>query len=83
MQDALEQRYALIEERGYGVRTRDQRDRRMGLISLPPRGRVGLRAHGLFHKHMVQSALSGLSEEEQKVLARSLAQVKGFFDEQA
>ena len=74
---------ARLEEKGYVVRTRDESDRRKVLISLTTRGREVCRAHGLFHKHMVQSALSGLSEEEQEVLARSLAQVKGFFDEQA
>ncbi len=74
---------ARLEEKGYVVRTRDESDRRKVLISLTTRGREVFRAHGLFHKHMVQSALSGLSEEEQEVLARSLAQVKGFFDEQA
>lgn len=74
---------ARLEEKGYVVRTRDERDRRKVLISLTTRGREVYRAHGLFHKHMVKSALAGLTDQEQEILARSLSQVKGFFDEQA
>ena len=42
-----------------------------------------LRAHNLFHHQMIDEALAGLTEEEERVFAEALSKVKAFFDAQA
>ena len=69
--------------KGYVERRNDEKDRRKVLVSLTKAGRAAYRSHRLFHRTMVESALEGLSDEEELVLARSLNKVKRFFDEQA
>ena len=53
------------------------------MVALTKKGRLVYRAHGLFHKQMIDEALSGLSEEEERVLTEALIKVKTFFDERA
>ena len=57
-------------------------DRRKVLISLTKRGKQVYRAHGLFHRRMINEALAELDEEEERVFAHALVKVKAFFDEQ-
>ena len=38
--------------------------------------------HDAFHRKMVESALEGLSVEEEKALVKALGNVKAFFDEE-
>ena len=52
------------------------------LISLTKRGKQVYRAHGLFHRRMINEALAELDEEEERVFAHALVKVKAFFDEQ-
>ena len=47
------------------------------------KGRQVLRAHNLFHHQMIDEALAGLTEEEERVFAEALSKVKAFFDAQA
>lgn len=72
-----------LVEKGFVERVRDEADRRRVLVSLTKRGRQVYRAHRLFHKHLIEEALAGLSEEEEAVLCASLEKVKAFFDRQA
>lgn len=74
---------AKLERKGFVERSRSEKDRRKVLVSLTKAGRAAYRSHRLFHRSMVESALEGLSEEEERVFARSLNKVKRFFDEQA
>lgn len=72
-----------LVDKGFVERVRDEADRRRVLVSLTKRGRQVYRAHSLFHKHLIEEALSGLSAEEETVLCNSLEKVKSFFDRQA
>ena len=72
-----------LVDKGFVTRTRCEDDRRKVLISLTKRGKQVYRAHGLFHKKMINEALAGLDEEEERVFAHALVKVKAFFDEQA
>lgn len=72
-----------LVDKGFIDRVRCEDDRRKVLISLTKRGKQVYRAHGLFHHKMIEGALAGLSEEEERVFASALAKVKVFFDEQA
>lgn len=69
--------------KGFIERSRSEDDRRKVLVSLTKKGRQVLRAHTLFHRQMVDEALSDLSEEEERVFANALARVKAFFDTRA
>ena len=72
-----------LAAKGFVERTRAEDDRRKVLVSLTKKGRQVLRAHNLFHRQMIDEAMSGLTEEEERVFAAALAKVKGFFDERA
>lgn len=72
-----------LVKKGYVRRERSDEDRRKILVSLTVEGRKVYRAHRLFHKEMVDEALAGLTEEEERVLSRALGKVKRFFDQAA
>ena len=69
-------------ERGMVRRDRSEKDRRQVLISLTSDGRKVYRAHRLFHEKMLVAALDGLTESEEKALAKALSNLKSFFDAQ-
>lgn len=69
-----------LVEKGYAERKRSEADRRQVLVSLTKSGRQAYRAHELFHREMVDSALESLTPEEEEIFARGLLQVKEFFD---
>ena len=72
-----------LANKGFVERTRAEDDRRKVLVSLTKKGKQVLRAHNLFHHQMIDEALAGLSEEEERVFAEALSKVKAFFDAQA
>ena len=72
-----------LVDKGFVRRTRDENDRRKVMVALTKKGRLVYRAHGLFHKQMIDEALSGLSEEEERVLIGALIKVTTFFDVRA
>lgn len=71
-----------LEKQGFVKKRRSAEDRRCVLLSLTKRGREVYRAHRLFHEKMIAAALSDLTPQEEEVLARSMRQIKAFFDEQ-
>lgn len=70
-----------LEREGFVRRVRAEDDRRKMMLSLTTKGRKVYRVHSLFHQRMVDDALAGLTEQEERVLASALAKVKRFFDE--
>lgn len=72
-----------LVDKGFVFRTRDESDRRKVMLALTKKGRLVYRAHSAFHKQMVNEALSGLTEEEERILTDALVRVKTFFDERA
>lgn len=71
-----------LVRKGYVERSKSNEDRRVVLISLTSQGRKACRAHHLFHKKMIDDALSDLTEQEECVLSDALDKVKSFFDNQ-
>lgn len=71
-----------LAKKGFVDRIRAEDDRRKVLVSLTKKGKQVLRAHNLFHHQMIDEALAGLTEEEERVFAEALAKVKAFFDAQ-
>ena len=67
-------------KKGYVHRERSEEDRRVVLISLTEKGRKANAHHMKFHDGMIQAVLKDLDEEQQKILVKSLLNLKAFFD---
>lgn len=65
--------------KGYVKRSRSEEDRRVVNISLTEKGKLAYRIHEKFHEEMINEAISGLTEEEEEILVRSLEKVNRFF----
>ena len=65
----------------YVERKRIEEDRRVVLVKLTKKGKIAYRIHEKFHHDMVNTAIDGLSEEEEKILISSLDKINNFFKE--
>ena len=68
-----------LVKKDYVERVRSEEDRRVVLVSLTEKGKRAFRDHQRFHEEMVTAIVSELSEEEQKVLEKSLSNLSRFF----
>lgn len=68
-----------LVKKGYVVRVRSDKDRRVVLISLTEKGEKAFKHHERFHREMIDATLAGLSEEEKEVLVHALTNLKDFF----
>ena len=69
-----------LVKKGYVHRERSEEDRRVVLISLTEKGRKANAHHMKFHDGMIQAVLKDLDEDQQKILVKSLMNLRGFFD---
>lgn len=69
-----------LVKKGYVHRERSEEDRRVVLISLTEKGRKANAHHMKFHDGMIQAVLKDLDEEQQKILVKSLLNLRAFFD---
>lgn len=69
-----------LVKKGYVHRERSEEDRRVVLISLTEKGRKANAHHRRFHDGMIQAVLKDLDEDQQKVLVKSLMNLREFFD---
>ncbi len=70
-----------LEKKGYVIRHRDERDKRMVRILPTERGKTANELHQTFHHEMVSKIISVLSGEEQAVFIKALAAVQCFLEE--
>ena len=68
-----------LVKKGYVVRGRGSEDRRVVYISLSQKGREAYEHHARFHQEMIESILSGMTEEETEVLVSSLTKLNKWF----
>ena len=68
-----------LVRKGYVERNRSGEDRRNVYINLTKRGKLAYRIHEKFHSDMIKNTISGLSDEEEKVLMDSLEKLNGYF----
>ena len=71
-----------LVKKGYVERVRSEEDRRVVLVSLTAQGRKVYVQHQKFHEDMISAITTQLSEEEKKVLQKSLSKLNIFFKEQ-
>lgn len=69
----------LLEKKGYLLRKRDDRDKRIVRIYTTELGRKAQDQHEVFHQEMVEHILGSLTEEEAEVFTRSLKKLAAFF----
>lgn len=63
----------------YVQRKRIEEDRRVVLIKLTKKGKLAYRIHEKFHKDMVNTAIEGLDEEQERILINALTEINVFF----
>jgi DNA-binding MarR family transcriptional regulator len=68
-----------LVKKGYVERKRCEEDRRIVHIQLNKRGKLAYRVHEKFHIDMVKATIDGLTEDEEKVLIKSLEKLNWFF----
>ncbi|UQT49606.1 hypothetical protein M5E87_07635 [Flavonifractor plautii] len=66
-------------EKGYLLRRRDERDKRVVHLLPTERGRAADARHRDFHRQMVAHVLDGLTDEEAECTLRALGRVAEFF----
>lgn len=68
-----------LEEKGYIVRERSKKDKRVVLVVLTPKGKKAYYHHKDFHKDMIKAIVKDLDEEEMKVMIKCLLNLGNFF----
>ena len=69
-----------LVKKGYVSRVRSEEDRRVVLIFLTEKGKRAYQHHREFHDGMVKALVEGLDEGKQKILVKSLLNLRTFFD---
>ena len=67
-----------LERKGYVLRRKDQRDKRMVRIFPTEKGKTANEVHQSFHHEMVSSIMSVLNQEELAMFVKGLAAVQNF-----
>lgn len=68
-----------LVQKGYVVRTRSEKDRRVVLISLDEKGRRAYKRQSPFQMEMVRAMRQGLDEEQCQVLTQALRNLRDYF----
>ena len=68
-----------LVKKGYVERSRGLEDRRVVYISLSERGRKAYEHHAQFHRKMIESLTSDLSEGEMQTLVKALMKLNQWF----
>jgi DNA-binding MarR family transcriptional regulator len=68
-----------LVKKGYVLRTRSEKDRRVVLISLTDKGKRAYMRHVRFHLEMVRAMREGLDEEQCHVLIQAMQNLRDHF----
>ncbi|GAA0178167.1 MarR family transcriptional regulator [Clostridium sediminicola] len=68
-----------LVKKGYVVRSKDEKDRRVVKIGLTRKGKLAYRVHEKFHLDMIKETIEGLSVEEETILENALTKLNKFF----
>jgi DNA-binding MarR family transcriptional regulator len=68
-----------LEAKGFVIRRRDEKDKRIVKLYLTDAGKEGFRIHEEFHKNMVNAAVAALSDNEKEILLKSLSKLDDWF----
>lgn len=68
-----------LVKKGYVIRTRGEKDRRIVYASLTDKGVRAYEHHKQFHKDMIAHIMEDLSEEEAAVLIKTFTRLENYF----
>ncbi|MCQ2540748.1 MAG: MarR family transcriptional regulator [Lachnospiraceae bacterium] len=68
-----------LENKGYVVRERSEKDKRVVYVTLTERGRKAFYHHRDFHKNMIRSVVGDLDDDEKRLLYKCLKKLDAFF----
>lgn len=68
-----------LVKKGYVLRQRSEKDRRVVYIRLTEKGERAYYHHASFHREMIEAVLNGLDEKESRILVEALVRLKNFF----
>ena len=68
-----------LENKGYVVRERSEKDKRVVYVTLTERGRKAFYYHRDFHKNMIRSVVGDLDDDEKRLLYKCLKKLDDFF----
>lgn len=68
-----------LEKKGYIIRNRCDKDKRVVYIILTERGRKAYFHHKDYHKKMIKTAVEGLDDKEKRMLYECLLKLDRFF----
>ena len=69
-----------LEEKGYLVRERSTKDKRVVCVLLTDKGKKAFFHHRDYHKRMIRSIVRDLKEDEREVLIRCLTKLNHFLE---
>ncbi len=72
-----------LVKKGYVVRNRDEKDRRIVRISLTREGKLACRMHGKYHKVLARHILEPYDDKEQRMLLDMVEEVDLYLQQQA
>lgn len=72
-----------LVKKGYVIRNRDEKDRRIVRISLTREGKLACRMHGKYHKVLARHILEPYDEKEQQMLLTMVEEVDTYLQQQA
>lgn len=72
-----------LVKKGYVIRNRDEKDRRIVRISLTREGKLASRMHGKYHKVLARHILEPYTEEEQALLMSMVKDLDKYLESQA
>ena len=70
-----------LVKKGYVLRVRSTKDRRIVYASLTEKGLSAYMHHKNFHKSMIESVMKNLTEEEASVLTKAFVKLEDFFEQ--
>lgn len=69
-----------LSDKGYVVRERGKKDKRIVYVSLTEKGRKAYYHHESFHRDMIAKIKVGLNEQEAAILIYTLARMNDYFN---
>ena len=69
-----------LSEKGYVIRERGKKDKRIVFVSLTGKGRRAFAHHEGFHRDMISKIKDGVNEQEVAILIYALAKLNDYFN---
>lgn len=72
-----------LVKKGYAVRTRSEKDRRVVYISLSDKGILAYKQHARFHEELIQAIINDIKEDEIELVIKAMSNLVDFFKSKA